>query len=507
MPKALTKLEIAGRMVEWRNLKTLHARAIARIAKLETLLRQKDEQLAAKDARVIELEHALLDKEAQRKALSTKLWKAKKDRSAEKAGQTGINKPGAQAGHGVRRRPIPADADVTDRVVFDLAKCPACKHQVGDVVDKVEKYQEDIDIAPRQKIVRHYTITRHWCPSCQEYVRPIDTPAQNLRRFGPNVMGYILYARYRLRLPLLKIQESLRDLHDFEISEGEIAAQLDDAKDMFGDQYDLICELIRTAKVVYADESGWRMDGDNWYIWAFVDKASGAIRYELAETRGGAIAKEALGGTADQVIVSDGYSTYNSTDSENQQCWIHLIRVAKEKAGQAKLLYGDLCALYAALLLVLSKPNTERTPQEKLAIREQLAVIQTKDYNTSKRTGKPMRKPVEPLAREVQTRIARHQDQLLVCLDHDNVLPENNTAERAIRPQVILRKIFGGNRSPTGAKTHAVNASVIATKLNQNPGKSFFEVMLPLISELHGQPKVKAKAKNQGQGQKLRAKS
>jgi hypothetical protein len=286
----------------------------------------------------------------------------------------------------------------------------------------------------------------------------------------------------------------LRDLHDFEISEGEIQNQLSDAKELFGEQYDLICELIRNAKVVYADESGWRMDGDNWYIWAFVDKASGAIRYELAETRGGAVAKEALGGSSEQVIVSDGYSTYNSTNSPNQQCWIHLIRVAREKSGLAKLLYADLCALYTSLLLVLSKPNTDRTPAEKLAIREQLVDIQTKGYNTNKRTGKPMQKPVEPLAREVQARIARHQDQLLICLDYDNVLPENNTAERAIRPQVILRKIFGGNRSPAGAKTHAVNTSVITTKLNQNPGKSFFEVVLPLINELHGKPRAKAKS-------------
>jgi transposase len=476
-------------MVEWRNLKVLHTKAIAKVASLETLLRQKDEQLAAKDTRIAELEYALQDKEAQRKSLSAKLWKAKKDRSAEKAEQ---NKPGAQTGHEARRRPVPPDSDVTDRVVFDLSVCPACKHTVGDVVDKVEKYQEDIDLAPRQKIVRHYTITRHWCPTCQEYVRPINTPAQNLRRFGPNVLGYILYARYRLRLPLLKIQESLSDLHDFQMSEGEVQNQLADAKELFGEQYDLICELIRTAKVVYADESGWRMDGDNWYIWAFVDKDSGAIRYELAETRGGTVAKEALGGKANQIIVSDGYAVYNNTNSPNQQCWIHLIRVAKEKAGQAKLLYGDLCAAYAALLLVLAKPNTERTTEEKQAIREQLETIQARDYNTNKK-GKAMKEPAEPLAREVQARIARHQDQLLVCLDYDGVLPENNTAERAIRPQVILRKIFGGNRSPTGAKTHAVNTSVIATKLNQNPGKSFFEVMLPLLGELHSKPKLTTK--------------
>jgi hypothetical protein len=339
-------------------------------------------------------------------------------------------------------------------------------------VDKVEKYQEDIDLAPRNKLIRHYTITRHWCGHCQEYVRPVNTPAQNLRRFGPNVVGYILYARYRLRLPLLKIQESLCDLHDFEMSVGEIQNQLSETSASFGGQYDLICELIRSAKVVYADESGWRMDGDNWYIWAFVDKESGAIRYELVDTRGGATARDALGGKEDQVIVSDGYSVYNSTDSANQQCWVHLLRVAKSKS---MVVYGQLCKLYTQLLTELEKPVEQRDKQK---LDDQLTTIQTKAYKT------------EPLAREVQDRITRHHAQLLVCLDHENVLPENNTAERAIRTQVILRKIFGGNRSPTGAKTHAVNTSVITTKLNQNPGKTFFEVILPLVQEAQAKPKA-----------------
>jgi transposase len=342
---------------------------------------------------------------------------------------------------------------------------------VGDIVDKVEKYQEDIDLAPRNKLVKHYTITRHWCSGCQEYVRPINTPAQNLRRFGPNIVGYILYARYRLRLPLLKIKESLSDLHSFEISEGEIQNQLEDAKESFGEQYKLICELIKSAGVVYADESGWRMDGDNWYIWAFVSPEDGAIRYEIAETRGGGIAKEALGDKEDRIIVSDGYAVYNNLPGFNQQCWIHLLRVAKSKSQRV---YGDLCLVYSKLLLELEKPLPDRDrDKSKQKISELLRKVEVQIYNPK----------TEPLAKEVQTRISKHHNQLLVCLDHKDVLPENNTAERAIRPQVILRKIFGGSRSPNGAKAHAVNTSVIATKLAQNPDKGFFEVMLPLLHE------------------------
>ena len=60
-------------------------------------------------------------------------------------------------------------------------------------------------------------------------------------------------------------------------------------------------------------------------------------------------------------------------------------------------------------------------------------------------------------------------------------MPQNNTAERALRNQVVMRKIFGGSRSLEGAQTHAVNASIIETKLKENP--NFFEVMIPLLKK------------------------
>lgn len=490
MAKALEKAEINSRLQQLRNAQKLHAAARRRVFALQTRVSELLEKIRSRDVRITELETALLDKEAQRKELASKLWKAKKERTDVSNGQDGVavptaepagsskHKSGAQAGHSAAHRPVPPETSVTDRQIFDLSVCPSCKNTLdGDEVDRVEKYQEDIDLAPRNKIVRHYTITRHWCKHCHEYVRPSKTPAQNLRRFGPNVMGYILYARYRLRLPLLKIQESLSDLHDFDMSEGEIQRQLDSAQGSFGDQYNLICELIRSAHVVYADESGWRMDGDNWYIWAFVSPENGAIRYEVVDTRGGAVARDALGKDEDQIVVSDGYAVYNSLPGDNQQCWVHLLRAAKAKS---EVVYGALCKLYARLLRELEKPVTDR---DKQWFADQLTKLQTKTYRH------------EPLAPKVQARIAHHHDQLLVCLGYTDVLPENNTAERAIRYQVILRKIFGGNRSPTGAKIHAVNSSVIASKLAQNPGKSFFEIMLPLIREVQAKPKTRPKLK------------
>ncbi len=43
----------------------------------------------------------------------------------------------------------------------------------------------------------------------------------------------------------------------------------------------------------------------------------------------------------------------------------------------------------------------------------------------------------------------------------------NNVAERAIRGMVIARKVWGGNRTWSGAHTHQILASVLRTSWQQ----------------------------------------
>ena len=57
----------------------------------------------------------------------------------------------------------------------------------------------------------------------------------------------------------------------------------------------------------------------------------------------------------------------------------------------------------------------------------------------------------------------RHRDELLTFLDEPEVPFDNNHAERAIRPAVMIRKNRFGNRSNRGAETKAVLMSVYRT--------------------------------------------
>ena len=420
--------------------------------RFRSIIKELKRAIKEKDRKISELEAKLVNKESQRKELLSYLYKPKK-KNGESLSLG--KKVGAPAFH----RPIPPESAVTKEYSYTLKQCPVCKESVGKVVDTVIKYTEDIDLKPRPIVTKH-TITRHWCSHCETYVKDPDVPM--ITRIGKNALGYVLYARYRLRLPMERIKESLLDLYNFKISEGEIVATLKDAETLFGKDYEAIKVMIQEAKVVYADETGWRMDGKNWWLWVFAtDKG---VQYVIEDTRGKGVPEKVLGNKEDRVIISDGYAAYQNLKGDKQQCWVHLLRKAKL---HSMLLYEDLVILYKKLLIELEKPIPKRN-REGLELK--FDFLLEKEYP-------------DPLVNLVKNRMRKHRAFLFTCIDHDDVLPENNTAERAIRPQVVMRKIFGGSRSLAGAKAHEVNSSVLETLRKQNPDTNFFDVVIPLIEK------------------------
>src|SRR6056297_2536358 len=60
-------------------------------------------------------------------------------------------------------------------------------------------------------------------------------------------------------------------------------------------------------------------------------------------------------------------------------------------------------------------------------------------------------------------RLKKYKSQLFTFVRSPPVKDTNNIAERALRPQVVKRKISGGHRSWSGARKHAILMSVLAT--------------------------------------------
>lgn len=72
---------------------------------------------------------------------------------------------------------------------------------------------------------------------------------------------------------------------------------------------------------------------------------------------------------------------------------------------------------------------------------------------------------------------------------HPEIAPDNNTAERALRPEVLLRKNCGGSGVPWAAEVAATAFFVIATagQANLNP-LSYLNAYLSACAEAGGKP-------------------
>lgn len=92
--------------------------------------------------------------------------------------------------------------------------------------------------------------------------------------------------------------------------------------------YEELGNKIRGSLVVNADETGWREDGMNGYLWSF---STPEVRYFLyRKTRSQSVVKEVLEEEFEGVLVTDFYGGYNAHKRAHQRCWVHLLRDIRE---------------------------------------------------------------------------------------------------------------------------------------------------------------------------------
>ena len=146
-------------------------------------------------------------------------------------------------------------------------------------------------------------------------------------RIGVRLVGVIAYLRTRLRLPYREIQEYLRTMHGIEISAGELVAVLQQMKRELEPALRALRREVRASPILHADETGWREDGRNGYIWTLSTPGPKGTRYyEYDRSRASKVVERLLGKEFYGVLVTDFYAAYNVYLGRHQRCWAHLLR-------------------------------------------------------------------------------------------------------------------------------------------------------------------------------------
>ena len=151
----------------------------------------------------------------------------------------------------------------------------------------------------------------------------LDGVALGRQRLGVNLISRIATLREEGRLPIRSIQWYLCTVHQLRLSVGAIVSAIHQTAQQAQPAVAAILDRIRASPVVHADETGWRQNGNNGYVWTF---STPTERYFLRRGRGKAVVDEALGESFSGVLVSDFYAAYHHYDGPKQRCWAHLLR-------------------------------------------------------------------------------------------------------------------------------------------------------------------------------------
>lgn len=349
-----------------------------------------------------------------------------------------------------------------------LDHCPECSYPLTG--DSIDYSRQVIELPPPQPVdITEHQVIKRKCPHCAEWRAPrLDVSGMVIGqgRIGVRIAGVIAYLRNTLRMTVVAIQTYLQGLHGLRLSTGEIVELLHDVADATTAAVGALRDQMRMSPVLHADETGWREDGQNGYAWVFATPGADGIRYyEHDRSRAQAVVQRIVvpveGQRSNACLISDFYCGYNDYPGPQQRCWVHLLRDLHElkvdhPADDAVLSWArGVRQLYDDAHTWLNA-HPQPTDSERQSMYDQMlkhAVALGHQY------AQVQGHPCHALAQ----RLLRHQDELFQFVVRDGVASDNNLAERAARPLVVVRKISGGSRSRRGTRTRMALATLFGT--------------------------------------------
>jgi len=351
----------------------------------------------------------------------------------------------------------------TRQVRHALDHCPECQYTLRG--ESIAYTREVIELPPPQAVeVIEHQVVKRWCPCCEAWRSPqLDLKGQvfGQGRIGVRIAALVMYLRTKLRLPIRQIQEYLQALHSLKLSIGEIVELTHTVRRELQPEMDALLTTVQGSGVIHGDETGWRENGQNGYVWGFLGVAPQPVYYFVYhQSRASRIPQGILGLHFKGHLISDFYGGYNVIRGPHQRCWVHMLRDLHQlKEAHAET--ADVLAWATSVRALYDEGQTWRqahpTPTE-AACQEQYDALLTRACALGEKYAL-----TEHPCRTLAKRILRHQDELFQFVRHPEVPADNNPAERALRPLVIMRKISGGSRSAEGSKTRLTLFSLVST--------------------------------------------
>lgn len=360
---------------------------------------------------------------------------------------------GARAGHdGFGRKSH--EPEFSDRIV-EVEPGSECCPECGLPLEKKGWEERSVVDTPSQRPEKiTFRLPKRYCPHCRKNFTPQPPGVLPKSLYGNQLIANAVEMYYLHGLPMGRISEYTG------VGAGSLMELFRRCARLFEGVPPKLIEEYRQAPVKHADETGWRTDGKNGYVWLFATPKLSI--FQFGKSRSSKIPQAVFGkGPLPGALVVDRYAGYNKAPCQMQYCYAHLLRevqdLEKEFVGETEV---------ASFVAVVA-------PQLSLAMGLRRQPISDEEFyrRAASLRGEikaAMAQPAQHLGiRRIQDIFRANEARLFHWADSREIPADNNLAERDLRPSVIARKISFGSVTDAGAQVRSTLTTVVTTLKKQ----------------------------------------
>jgi len=300
-------------------------------------------------------------------------------------------------------------------------------------------------------------------------------------QLGPRAVAVATQLNKQMGLSYGKTASVLQELFGLPVSRGGLSQALERVAKKSEPTYQKLIQEIRSSPSVTPDETGWKVGGKLWWMWAF--STASVTVYSIQPGRGFKQAAAILGADYAGFLTRDGWIVYRFfVQAFHQSCLSHLLRRCRE-------------------MIALAPPSATEFPrtvqgilQDALDLRDRYQAAKVSEVGLAIALGKlesrldrALDKSYRlPANQRLANHLLRERQAIFTFLYCPGLDATNYRAEQAIRPMVVTRKVWGGNRTERGAQTQSILVSLLQTCRQQG------RAAVPVLEQLLRSPNFEA---------------
>lgn len=366
-------------------------------------------------------------------------------------------KSGGQLGHEGKNLEMKAIPDVVIEHVPTI--CTQCGEDLTNKEAFFEGKRQVVDIPPVKAVYTEHQIFSKQC-QCGHATQSLF-PANVMAniQYGSRTESLIAYMSVRQFIPYARMCEYLEHVHQLPMSEGSIANLLERFYYKAEPSYKKIKENIAQSEVVGSDETGCKINGTKNWVFTWQDEQNTYL--SISSNRGHLGIKESFpNGLPNSILVSDAWPAQLATTAKSHQlCTAHLLRDLNYFIDILKDSWSEKVISIIRDALELKKKLLDKEKNIPISEIKKIERRFTKILRQETASGK---------ITAFKKRLIKNRDYIFNFLYHDNVPPDNNGSERAIRNVKVKQKVSGQFKSLLGGNIFVTIRSIIDTALKKN---------------------------------------